>query len=181
MFLPQPYIVTSTNKNYVTAQNEFDGWILNRHTDDIKVLPYISETADNINKIDETENDTKQSNKYCIEDYEDFAREVQEEHCDFDNNFFFQDSRTSTNEVSSCGDPQTDDITHSMENLNFDIPIVQRSQRTRKPNPWYYIQDILTDFAKWWGYGIILFGNLEFYHCVIFIVVFFYTFRRSEL
>ena len=75
LFLPQPYIVVSTNKNYVTVQNEFDGWVLNRNRDDIKVLPYISQTADNINKNDETEN-TKQSNKYCIEDYEDFARQV---------------------------------------------------------------------------------------------------------
>ena len=75
LFLPQPYIVVSTNKNYVTVQNEFDGWVLNRNRDDIKVLPYISQTAGNINKNDETEN-TKQSNKYCIEDYEDFARQV---------------------------------------------------------------------------------------------------------
>ena len=75
LFLPQPYIVVSTNKNYVTVQNEFDGWVLNRNGDDIKVLPYISQTAGNINKNDETEN-TKQSNKYCIEDYEDFARQV---------------------------------------------------------------------------------------------------------
>ena len=75
LFLPQPYLVVSTNKNYVTVQNEFDGWVLNRNRDDIKVLPYISQTAGNINKNDETEN-TKQSNKYCIEDYEDFARQV---------------------------------------------------------------------------------------------------------
>ena len=75
LFLPQPYLVVSTNKNYVTVQNEFDGWVLNRNRDDIKVLPYISQTAGNINKNDETEN-TKQSNKYCIEDYEDLARQV---------------------------------------------------------------------------------------------------------
>ena len=75
MFLPQPYLVVSTNRNYVTVQNEFDGWVLNRNRDDIKVLPYISQTAGNINKNDETEN-TKQSNKYCIEDYEDLARQV---------------------------------------------------------------------------------------------------------
>ena len=42
LFLPQPYIVISTNKNYVTIQNKFDGGVLNRHRDDIKVLPYIS-------------------------------------------------------------------------------------------------------------------------------------------
>ena len=59
---------------------------------------------------------------------------MQDEYCDFDNNFLFQDSCMSTNEVPSCGEPQIDDITHSMENLNLDIPIVQRSQRTRKPN-----------------------------------------------
>ena len=134
LFLPQPYIVISTNKNYVTVQNEFDRGVLNRHRDDIKVLPYISQTADNINNNDKTENDTKQSNKYYIEDYEDFARQMQDEYCDFDNNFLFQDSCMSTNEVPSCGEPQIDDITHSMENLNLDIPIVQRSQRTRKPN-----------------------------------------------
>ena len=127
LFLPQPYLVFSTNKNYVTIQNEFDGGVLNRHRDDIKVLPHISQTTDNINNNDETLNDTKQSNKYCIEDYEDFARQMQEEYSDFDNNFLFQDSRTSTNEVPSCGEPQIDDITHNMENLNLDIPIVRRS------------------------------------------------------
>ena len=138
-FLPQqPYIVISTNKNYVTVQNEFDGGALNRHRDDIKVLLYISQIADNINKNNETENDTKQSNIYCIEDYEDFHREMQQEYCDFDKNFLFQDSRTSTNKVPSCGETQIDDITHSMENLNLDIPIVRQSQRTRKPNPRYY-------------------------------------------
>ena len=124
MFLPQPYIVISTNKNYVTIQHEFDGGVLHRHRDDIKVLPYISQTADNINNNDKTENDTKQSNKYCTEDYEDFARQMQEENCDFHNNFLFQDSPTSTNEVPSCGEPQIDDLTHSMENLNLDILIV---------------------------------------------------------
>ena len=90
MFLPQPYIVISTSKNYVTAQNEFDEGVLNRHRDDIKVLPHISQTADNINKNNESENDTKQSNKYCIEDYEDFARQIQEEYYGFDNNFLFK-------------------------------------------------------------------------------------------
>ena len=74
-------------------KNEFDGGVLNRHRDDIIVLPYISHTVGNINKNDETQNDTKQSN------YEDFARQMQEEYCDFDNDFLFQDSRTSTNEV----------------------------------------------------------------------------------
>ena len=148
MFLPQPYIFISTNKNYVTVQNELDGGVLNKHRDNIKVLPYISQTADNINKNDETENDIKQSNKYCTEDYEDFARQIHEEHCDFDNNFIFQDSRTSTNEVPSCGEPQIDDITHSMENLNLDISTTRRPQRTRKPNRRYYNQDILTDFDK---------------------------------
>ena len=54
----------------------------------------------------------------------------------------------STNEVCSCGEPQIDDITHSLGNLNLDILTVQRSQRTRKPNPQYYNQDILTDFDK---------------------------------
>ena len=93
---------------------------------DIKIPPYISQTADNINNNDKTENDTKQSNKYCIEDYEEFARQIQEEYYDFDNNFLFQDSCTSTNEVPSCEEPQIDDIIHSMENLNLDIPIVQR-------------------------------------------------------
>ena len=96
MFLPQPCIIISRNKKYVTVQNEFDGGVLNRHRDDIKVLPYISQTADSINKNDETENDKKQSNKYCIEDYKDFDRQMQEEYCDFDN-FLFKDSRTSTN------------------------------------------------------------------------------------
>ena len=38
-------------------------------------------------------------------------RYIQEEHCNFDNNFLFQDSRTSTNEVPSCGEPQVDNIT----------------------------------------------------------------------
>ena len=180
MFLPQPCIIISRNKKYVTVQNEFDGGVLNRHRDDIKVLPYISQTADSINKNDETENDKKQSNKYCIEDYEDFDRQMQEEYCDFDN-FLFKDSRTSTNEVPSCGEPQIDDITYSMKNLNLDIPLVRQSQRTRKPNPWYYNQDILTDFDKRWRYSIFFFENIEFYHCVIFIVVFFYIFRRSEL
>ena len=90
MFLPQPYIIISTNKNHIIVQNEFDGGVLNRHRDDIKVLPYISQTADSISKNDETENDTKQSNKCCIEYYEDFARQIQEEHCDFDNNFLFR-------------------------------------------------------------------------------------------
>ena len=70
---PQPYILISTNKNYVTVQNDDEG-VLNRHLNDIKVLPYISQTAGNINNNGETENDTKQSNKYCIKDYEDFAR-----------------------------------------------------------------------------------------------------------
>ena len=54
-------------------QNDDEG-VLNRHLNDIKVLPYISQTAGNINNNGETENDTKQSNKYCIKDYEDFAR-----------------------------------------------------------------------------------------------------------
>ena len=54
----------------------------------------------------------------------------------------------STNEVCSFGEPQIDDITHSLENLNLDILIVQWSQRTREPNPQYYNQDILTDFDK---------------------------------
>ena len=106
------------------------------------VLPYISQTVGNINKNDQTQNDTKQSN------YEDFARQIQEEYCDFDNNFLFQDSRTSTNEVPSYGEPEIDDITHNMENLNLDIPIVRRSQRIRKPNPQYYNQDFLTDFHE---------------------------------
>ena len=118
LFLPQPCIVISSSKKYVTVQNEFDGGVLNRHRDDIKVLPYIPQTADSINENDETENDKKQSNKYCIEDYEDFDRRMQEEYCDFDN-FLFKDSRTSTNEVTSCGEPQIDDITYSMKNLNF--------------------------------------------------------------
>ena len=148
LFLPQPYIVVSTNKNYVTVHNESDGGVLNRHRDDIKVLTCISQTAYNINKNDETENDTKQSNKYCIEDYEDFARQMQEEYYDFDNNLLFQDSRTSTNEVPSYGEPRIDNITHSMGNLNLDIQIVQRSQRTRKPNTQYHNQDILTDYEK---------------------------------
>ena len=90
MLLPKPYIVISTSKNYVTAQNEFDEGVLNRHRDDIKFLPYISQTADNINKNNESENDTKQSNKYCIEDYEDFARQIQEEYHGFDSNFLFK-------------------------------------------------------------------------------------------
>ena len=90
MLLPKPYIVISTSKNYVTAQNEFDEGVLNRHRDDIKFLPYISQTADNTNKNNESENDTKQSNKYCIEDYEDFARQIQEEYHGFVNNFLFK-------------------------------------------------------------------------------------------
>ena len=63
----------------------------NRHRDDIKVLPYISQAADNINNNDKTEYDEKQSNKYYIEDYEDFARQMPEKYCDFDN-FLFQGS-----------------------------------------------------------------------------------------
>ena len=63
---------------------------------------------------------------------------MQQEYCDFDKNFLFQDSHTSTNKVPSYGETQIDDITHSMENLNLDIPIVRQSQRTRKPNPRYY-------------------------------------------
>ena len=98
LFLPQPCIVISTNKTYIIVQNEFG--VLNRHK--IKVLPYISKTAEYINNNDETENDTKQSNTYCIEDYEDFARKMQEEQCDFDN-FLFQDSHTSTNEYLRVG------------------------------------------------------------------------------
>ena len=81
-----------------------------------------------------------------------------------------------TNEVPPCEKPQIDDITHSMENLNLDIQKMQQSQRPRKPNRQYYNQDILTDFDKWWGYSIFLFENLEFYHCVIFTVVFFYIY-----
>ena len=57
-------------------------------------------------------------------------------------------SRTSTSEVSSHGETQIDHITHSMENLNLDIQIVRRSQRTRKPNRRYYNQDLLTEFDK---------------------------------
>ena len=30
---------------------------------------------------------------------------MQEEYCDFDNNFLFQDSRMGTNEVPPCGKP----------------------------------------------------------------------------
>ena len=57
-------------------------------------------------------------------------------------------SSTSISEVSSHGKTQIDDITHSMENLNLDIQIVRRSQRTRKPNPQYYNQALLTEFDK---------------------------------
>ena len=124
--------VISNNKNYVTVQNGFDGGVLNRHTDEIKNLPYISQAADNINKNNETENDTKQSSKYCIEDYEHFTRQMEEEYCDFDNFFFF--FRTVVQALMKYL-PQIDDITHSMKNLNFYIPIVRQSQRTRKPNP----------------------------------------------
>ena len=73
---------------------------------------------------------------------------MQEEYYDFDNNLLFQDSRTSTNEVLSYGEPRIDNITHSMGNLNLDIQIVQRSQRTRKANTQYHNQDILTDYEK---------------------------------
>ena len=52
------------------------------------------------------------------------------------------------NEVPSYDEPQTDDIANSMENLNLDIPMGRRTKRTRKLNPRYYNQDILTDFDK---------------------------------
>ena len=41
----------------VTVQNEFDRGVFNRDRDDIKVLPYISQTADNIKNNDKNEYD----------------------------------------------------------------------------------------------------------------------------
>ena len=103
------------------------------HRDDIKVLPYISQIADNINKNNETENDTKQSNIYCIEDYEDFHREMQQEYCDFDNNFLFQDSHTSTNKVPSYGETQIDNITqHRKSKFGYpDSMTVTNNKKTK--------------------------------------------------
>ena len=100
--MTERFVIFVPSLPHLTIQNEFDRGVFNRDRDDIKVLPYISQTADNINNNDKTENDTKQSNKYCIEDYEDFARQMPEKYCDFDN-FLFQDSCMSTNEVLCVG------------------------------------------------------------------------------
>ena len=115
-------------------QND-DAGVLNRHRNDIKVLPYISQTAGNINNNDETENDMKQSNKYCIKDYEDFARRCRKSTVILIIIFFFRTVVWALMKYLHVGN--LDDITHSMENLNLDIQKMQRSQRTRKPNRQY--------------------------------------------
>ena len=115
-------------------QND-DAGVLNRHRNDIKVLPYISQTAGNINNNDETENDMKQSNKYCIEDYEDFARRCRKSTVILIIVFFFRTVVWALTKYLHVGN--LDDITHSMVNLNLDIQKMQRSQRTRKPNRQY--------------------------------------------
>ena len=75
LFLTQPYPVIDVNRNYVTVTNDADGRTLKRHRYDLKLLPFDTQTQDDLVKCRDNDSNTSYyRSRYDIENYEDFAR-----------------------------------------------------------------------------------------------------------
>ena len=75
LFLAQPYSVIDVNRNYVTVTNDADDRTLKRHRDDLKLLPFDTQTQDDLAKCRDNDSNTSYyRSRYDIENYEDFVR-----------------------------------------------------------------------------------------------------------
>ena len=73
--------------------NDADGATLRRHREDLKLLPFNTQTKDVLAKCrDNDSNFRYYKSRYDVENYEDFTRKIEEEHSDFARSFLFQDS-----------------------------------------------------------------------------------------
>ena len=155
LFLAQPYSVIDVNRNYVTVTNDADGRTLKRHRDNLKLFPFDTQTQNALVKCrDNDSNASYYRSRYDIENYEDFAKQIEENHSDFERPSLFQDSCCTPREpdqTSTCC--EMDEMTSGMEKLCLNSASspaneIRQSKRTERPNPHYYIQYIITDFDK---------------------------------
>ena len=139
----------------MAVTNDTDGRTLKRHRDDLKLLPFNTQTQDDlVNCRDNGSTTSYYRSRYDKENYEDFARKIEEGNGDFKRSFLFQDSCCAPREpdqTSRC--PKMVEMTSGMENLCLNLASspfnkIRQSKRTKRQNPRYYNQDIITDFNK---------------------------------
>ena len=141
----------------MTVTNDAEGRTPKRHRDDLKLLPFDTQTLDELAKCRDSDSNTSYyyRSRYDIENYEDFARQIEEQHSDFERPFLFQDSCRAPREpdqMSRCC--EMDEMMSGMENLFLNSATsspankIWQSKRTKRPNPHHYNPDIITDFDK---------------------------------
>ena len=122
LFLAQPYSATDVNTNYVIVTNDADGRTIRRHRDDFKLLPFNTQTQDDLAKCRDNDSNTRHyRSSYDLENYEDFARQIEEEVSDFERPFLFQDSCPAPrqpDQASRCC--EMDEMPSFMENVCLD-------------------------------------------------------------
>ena len=137
------------------VRNDANGRPIRRHRDDLKLLPFNAQTQDDQAKCTDSDSITRYyRSKYDLENYEDFARQIEEDHSDFERPFLFQDNCRALREpdqTSRC--QEMDKMTSCMENLCLDSasnPAIKtrQSKRTKRPNLRHYNQNIITYFDK---------------------------------
>ena len=103
----------------MTVTNYANGRTLKRHRDNLKLLPFDTQTQDDLAKCRDNDSNTSYyRRRYDIENYKDFARQIEEKHSDFEKPFLFQDSCRAPREpdqMSRCC--KMDELMTGMENL----------------------------------------------------------------
>ena len=157
LFLAQPCSVIDVNRNYLTVTNDPDGKTFKTHRDDLKLLPFDSQTQDDLVKCRDNDSNTSYyRSRYDIENYGEFPRQIEEKRSDLERPFLFQDSCCAPREpdvkrTSRCR--KIDEMRSGTENLCLNSALsptnkIRQSKRTKRPNPRYYNQDIITEFDK---------------------------------
>jgi len=144
LFLTQTYSVIETSDHYVTVRNNKDNNVLKRHRDDIKLISEKHNDEISNNDICQNLKNRHLYNQY-IENCDHFDRHNEIVHNnEYDSIFPFQGSNTIHPGENETAHKSSDNNTNIMDNLDDDE--LRRPQRTRKQNPRYYNNDILTDF-----------------------------------
>ena len=64
--------------------NDKDGRTLKRHKDNLKLLPFDTQTQDDLAKCRDNDSNTSHyRSRYDEENYEDFTRQIEEKHSNF--------------------------------------------------------------------------------------------------
>ena len=126
----------------MTITNDADGRTLRRQKDNLKLLPFDTQTQNALAECRDNHSNTRYYwGRNNLESYENFARQIEEKHIGSERRFLFQDSFCASREPDQTSRHQ--EIDEMIENLYLDSASVAsiktgRHKKSKRPNPCYY-------------------------------------------